>query len=182
MTQEEELLFESLSGYALDNLFWSLIYADSAVFATPLLEPSREKLLGLYRNCQTVLTSVYPADQCGGLVEAMGENNRLFTVYVELLVQGSDQAVMARQRWKESGQRLAQLLSQLNSYWRVAEWTAMINHETDLLDAIVTGMKRRNYSALVDTASVCRRLAFDMSKYLYGGVEKQAFSKESLAE
>jgi hypothetical protein len=89
---------------------------------------------------------------------------------------------MARQRWKESGQRLAQLLAQLNPYWRVAEWTAMINHETDLLDAIVTGMKRRNYSAFVDTAPVCRRLAFDMSKYLYGGVEKQAFLKESLAK
>jgi hypothetical protein len=178
MTQEEELLFESFAGYALDNLFWSLIYADSAVFETPLLAPSRQKLLDLYQSYQTVITGIYPPERCGALVEAMRENNRLFTVYVELLVQGSDQAAMARQRWKESGQRLAWLLSELNPYWRVAEWTAMINHETDLLDTIVTGMKGRNYDAFVNMAPVCRRLAFDMSKYLYTGVEL-AFSKES---
>jgi hypothetical protein len=174
MTQEEELLFESFAGYALDNLFWSLIYADSAVFATPLLEASRQKLLDQYQSYQTVLTGIYPAERCGALVEAMRENNRLFTVYVELLVGGSGQAAAARQRWKESGQRMAQLLSRLNPYWRLAEWTAMINHETDLLDNIVTGMMGRNYAAFVNTAPVCRRLAFDMSKYLYSGVEKQA--------
>jgi hypothetical protein len=156
--------------YAIDNLFWSLSYLENAVFATPLEGEVRAKLLDLYRSNQALLSGLYPPERCAPLVAALEENNRCFVDYVDQLLRGSGEAEQTRARWRETGRRMAALLSELNPYWRTAEWDAMICHETDLLDTIATSMRTRNYGAFVNMTPLCRRLALDMSNYLYLGV------------
>ena len=41
------------------------------------------------------------------------------------------------------------------------------------MEAIAVNMKDRNYTAFVNTAPVCRRLAMDMSKYMCAGILEQ---------
>jgi hypothetical protein len=174
MSNEDRLLlFDTLTGCTMDNLFWSLLYVNSAIFATPLAEESKTKLLRLHESDRAVLRSLYPASACEDLTAAMEENRQFFVGYVETLVQGNGQAPVMKERWRESGRRLARRLSQMNPYWRLGEWTAMIDHEMDLLETMTTSLMARNYHAFVSVAPVCRRLAMDMSNYLYVGVEKQ---------
>jgi hypothetical protein len=174
MTNEEQLsLFDTFTSYALDDLFWSLMYINSAVFGTPLAEDAKRKLLKLHQGYQAVLTGYYAPDRCKALGTAIEENNQFFVSYVESLVQGSSQAFVMRQKWRENGGKVAALLCEMNPYWHLAEWSAMIDHELDLLETITTNMMTRNYATFVSIAPICRRLAMEMSQYLCTGIEKQ---------
>lgn len=174
MSNDEQMLSDVFTSYAIDNLFWSLIYLDSAIFATPLMDGAKNKLLSLNQTYKTILTSIYPLDWCKELILAMDEYNQLFVIYVERLIQGSNQIENVKQKWKENGQRIATLLSEMNPYWKSAEWSAMINHETDLLETIAINMKTRNYATFINVAPICRRLAIDMSNYMCSGIIKSS--------
>lgn len=173
MDQEELQLYEAFGNYATDNLFWSLVYLNNAVFHTPLKEDARKKLVSLGKTYSTILSSIYPMDKCHDMITLMTNNTQLFISYVENLLQGSSQTEVVRQKWKDNGLQMATVLNRMNSYWKITEWTAMISHESDLLEAIATSLKAKNYTAFVNTAPTCRRLALDMSKYMSAGVCSQ---------
>lgn len=174
MEQEEGMaLYEAFANYAIDNLFWHLAYLNNAAFNTPLRTDIQRKLLSLNKAYETIIVDVYPTEIGRQLIHAMGMNNQLFINYVNHLLQNSNQTQIIRQRWLENGQQIAQLLSELNPYWRVAEWSAMIRHETDLLQTIAINLKDKEYRTFIYTAPICRRLAIDMSKYMTTGIAKQ---------
>lgn len=173
MDQDEQLLYEAFTNYASDGLFWSLIYLNNAVFGTDFAAESRTKLLSLSQMYETIMLSIYPYEECGGLVEAMKARNQVFVDYVDCLLHDSPDTQRALERWRENGQRIALLLSKLNPFWKPAEWSALVSHEAELMEAIAVNMKAKNYSAFVTTAPVCRRLAMDMSKYMCSGIIQQ---------
>ncbi len=173
MDQDEQLLYEAFSNYANDSLFWSLIFLNNAVFGTPFLEESRQKLLSLSQMYETIMLSIYPAAQCSGLIDAMKSRSGCFASYVDCLLKGSAETGKALEKWRQNGQEIALMLSKLNPYWKPTEWSAMVSHEAELMEAIAVNMKDKNYEAFVNTAPVCRRLAMDMSKYMCSGVIKQ---------
>ena len=173
MDQEELALYEALETFAVDNLFWSLTFVNNAVFNTPLKEDTKNKLLSLSKNYTTILTSIYPMDKCNDLTTAMANNNQLFIAYIEHFLRGDSQANTYKQKWKDNGLQIAALLNKLNPYWKTMEWSAMIGHETDLLETIVSNLKSKNYMTFINTAPICRRLAVDMSKYMCTGITKQ---------
>lgn len=170
MDQEELSLYEAFGNYAIDNLFWSLVYLNNASFNTPMKEECKNKLLSLNKTYELIIMSIYPAEKGKNLIEAMANNNRLFISYIEHLLEGSNQTGAFKQRWKENGMQIAMLLNKLNPHWKVPEWSAMIQHETDLLETIATNLRAKNYTTFVNTAPICRRLAVDMSKYMSSGV------------
>ena len=170
MDEDMMRLYEAFSNYATDNLFWSLVDLNNAVFHTPLKEDAKNKLISLNKTYGTILSSIYPLDKSRDLITAMGNNNQLFIIYVENLMRDSDQTNAVKQKWKENGQQIAQILHRLNPYWRVPEWAAMIQHETDLLEAIATSLKAQNYTTFINTSPICHRLALDMSKYMCAGI------------
>lgn len=173
MDQDEQLLYEAFTNYASDSLFWSLIFLNNAVFGTPFLEESRQKLLSLSQMYETIMLSIYPAGQCCGLIEAMKGRSGCFARYVDCLLEDSLDTQTALEEWRENGQNIALMLSKLNPYWKPTEWSALVSHEAELMEAIAVNMKDQNYTAFVNTAPVCRRLAMDMSKYMCAGVLEQ---------
>lgn len=173
MNQDELAIYLAVTNFATENLFWQLVYLNNAVFQTPLKIEAKEKLLGMKKMCGTIISSFYPSGEGGELVEAMAKNNRLFVAYADSVMQGSSRSGILKRQWRENGQQIAHLLCRMNPYWRTAEWTAMINHEADLLDKIATSLHARNYTVFVDIAPICRRLAIDMSNYMSSGLAKQ---------
>lgn len=173
MDQEELLLYETFGNYAIDNLFWSLLYLDNAAFNTPLKEDCKNKLLSLNKTYETIIMSIYPLEKAKELVTAMANNNRLFISYVEHLLIGSAQTNALKQKWKDNGLQIAALLNHLNTHWKIPEWSAMISHEADLLETIATSIKTKNYGTFINTAPICKRLAVDMSKYMCSGIMRQ---------
>ena len=173
MDQEELQLFEAFGNYATENVFWSLVFINNAAFRTPLREEVKNKLLGMNKMYDTIITSIYPSEDGRNLVAAMGNNNRFFVAYVEHLMQEDSQANAFKQKWKENGRQMAMLLCKMNPYWKAAEWSAMIGHESDLLDTIASNLKSKNCSVFANTAPICQRLAVDMSKYMSVGIVKQ---------
>lgn len=61
----------------------------------------------------------------------------------------------------------------MNPYWKVAEWSAMIGHEADLLESIATSLKIKNYTTFVNIVPICHRLAVDMCQYMCTGIANQ---------
>ena len=173
MDQEELALYQTMGNYATENLFWSLIYLNNTAFNTPLRNDAKTKLLGMNKMYDTIISSVYPSGEGDELIAAMANNNRLFISYIDHLMQGSNQASVFQQQWKENGCKIAQILGKMNPYWRTMEWTAMINHEAALLDTIASSMQAKNYGTFANTAPICRRLAIDMSNYMCSGITKQ---------
>lgn len=129
MNQEELQLYEAFGYYATEELFWSLVYLNNAAFHTPLKEDSKNKLISLNKTYATIISGIYPMDKCHDLVTAMANHNQLFVQYVETLMQGDSQTNVIRQKWKENGLKIANILNRMNPYWKVAEWSAMIGHE-----------------------------------------------------
>lgn len=78
LDQDEQLLYEAFANYASDSLFWSLIFLNNAVFGTPFLEDSRNKLMSLSQMYETIMLSVYPVGQCSGLIETMKRRSGCF--------------------------------------------------------------------------------------------------------
>lgn len=173
MDQDEQLLYEAFANYASDSLFWSLIFLNNAVFGTPFLEDSRNKLMSLSQMYETIMLSVYPVGQCSGLIETMKRRSGCFAHYVDCLLAGSPETGAALEQWRQNGQSIALMLSELNPYWKPAEWSALVSHEAELMETIAVNMKDKNYAAFVSTAPVCRRLAMDMSKYMCSGILRQ---------
>ncbi len=81
MDEDMMRLYEAFSNYATDNLFWSLVYLNNAVFHTPLKEDAKNKLISLNKTYGTILSSIYPLDKSRDLITAMGNNNQLFIIY-----------------------------------------------------------------------------------------------------
>ncbi|MCI8554241.1 MAG: hypothetical protein HFJ80_04770 [Clostridiales bacterium] len=177
MTQDELLLYETFGNYATENLFWSLSFLNNAVFRTPMQAELKNKLFSMNKTYETIILSIYP-EEGKHLVAAMAASNRLFVSYIEHLLQGDGQAAVYQERWRENGQRIAALLNQMNAYWKINEWSAMIRHEADLLEMIAMNMKDDHYTAFVSTAPLCRRLAIDMSKYMCSGITRQKLDGE----
>lgn len=178
MDQDALRLYQAMGNYATENLFWSLVFLNNVCFNTPLKHDSKNKLLGMNRMYDTIITSIYPTGEGKDLVVAMANNNRLFIAYIEHLMQGSSQAVQLKQQWKENGRRIAQLLCNMNPHWQAMEWNAMIGHEADLLDTIATNMQTKNYATFANMAPICQRLALDMSQYMCSGILKQRQATE----
>ena len=173
INQDDMRIYMAIGNFATENLFWQLIYLNNAAFHTPIQSGAKEKLMSMGRTYDTIISSFYPSGEAKALVSAMANNNRLFVSYVDCVMQGGSQTNMLKQQWKENGQKIATLLCRLNSYWQATEWTAMINHECDLLDTIASSMHAKNYAAFFNTAPICKRLAIDMSSYMSGGLAKQ---------
>ncbi len=173
MDQEELLLYEAFANHAIDNLFWSLSYINNVAFNTPMKTDIQKKLINLNQAYELLISGIYPAEKGQELIRLAASHNQLFIAYVDHLFQNSGQTAQIKQKWKENGQQIAQALSKMNHYWMVAEWAAMINHESDLLETIAINMKDKKYMTFINTAPVCRRLAIDMSKYMCGGITKQ---------
>lgn len=174
MNEEEKLLLQqALDSFAVDNLLWSIVYLNNAIFNTPLKIDAQKKLLSMGKECKSIIMNIYPTENGKELVSAIEEYDRLFILYVNQLIHGSSQAPLIKERWKELGDGIAQLLSQINPHWNAMEWRAMINHESDLLDTLACGLHSKNYEIFFNTAPICRRLAFDMSSYMCNGIAKQ---------
>ena len=173
VNQEELQLYEAFGYYATEELFWSLVYLNNAAFHTPLKEDSKNKLISLNKTYATIITGIYPMDKCHDLVTAMANHNQLFVQYVETLMQGDSQTNVIRQKWKENGLKIANILNRMNPYWKVAEWSAMIGHEADLLESIATSLKIKNYTTFVNIVPICHRLAVDMCQYMCAGIANQ---------
>lgn len=173
MNQDEQLLYEAFTNYASDGFFWSLVFLNNAVFDTAFADESRKKLLSISQAYETIMLSLYPSSQCSGLIDAMKNQNQLFANYVDCLLKDSPDLQKALEQWQQNGQSVAMMLSKLNPYWKAAEWSALMAHEAELMEAIAKNMKDQNYSAFVNTAPFCRRLAMDMSKYMCSGVIEQ---------
>lgn len=179
MDQDEQLLYEAFTNYASDGFFWSLVFLNNAVFDTAFAAESRKKLLSISQMYETIMLSIYPSAQCSGLVDAMKNQNQLFANYVDCLLKDSPDTQKALEQWQQNGQTVSLMLSKLNPYWQSAEWSAMMGHEAELMEAIAVNMKAQNYSAFVNTAPLCRRLAMDMSKYMSRGVIEQHKSTQN---
>ena len=173
MDQDEQLLQEAFGDYAEDGLFWSLVYLNNAVFGTDFRTECRKKLLGLSQGYETIMLSLYPAASCSGLITAMKERNQVFADYVDCLLSGSPDTDKILERWQQNGQQISMCLSKLNPYWKSNEWSAMVSHEAELMQAITRNMKDRNYGAFMNVVPICRRLAMDMSQYMCSGVVEQ---------
>jgi hypothetical protein len=65
---------------------------------------------------------------------------------------------------------MAVLLGAMNDYYQVAEWSAMLRHQRDLLDAMARDLRGGNYESLVKTVPVCHRLAVEMAQYMGNGI------------
>jgi hypothetical protein len=181
MDQEQLLLYETFGNYAVENLFWSLCYLNNAAFDTPMRTDTRNKLLSMSKTYETIILSVYPDERGKRLSDAMAENHRLFIAYVEHLMAGSAQAGLMKQKWLQNGLKIAEMLHALNSYWKVPEWSAMIEHQADLLAAIATDTRNQQYQTFINTAPICTRIAVDMSRYMSGGIAHQEGNTEKTA-
>lgn len=170
MDQDGQLLQETFGSYAEDGLFWSLIYLNNAVFGTDFTAESRKKLLSLCQSYETIMLSLYPASACSGLITAMKERYRVYADYVDCLLSGSPDTEQALERWQQNGQQIAMQLSKLNTYWKSNEWSALMSHEAELMQALAVNMKDRNYGAFLNVVPICRRVAGDMSQYMSSGV------------
>ena len=175
VNQEELQLYEAFGYYATEELFWSLVYLNNAAFHTPLKEDSKNKLISLNKTYATIISGIYPMDKCHDLVTAMANHNQLFVQYVETLMQGDSQTNVIRQKWKENGLKIANILNRMNPYWKVAEWSAMIGQFRQMLGQIVTQSLEGDTSALPVMAPLAKRLADDMSAYLAKGFVEKHF-------
>jgi hypothetical protein len=176
---EEQQLYTALGGYATENLFWSIFYLNSVAFRTPLRQELRKKLLEFYKLSESIMLSIYDTETTRELVAEVARNTQLYISYVDAFMQGSTQSEQVLHRWQDSGQKIAQLLCGMNSHWKFPEWSAMIRHEGDLLEALVQDFKRKNYTTLVKTVPVCRRLAVEMAQYTCDGILWQRQEKRN---
>lgn len=173
MDEKQLQLYSAFGNFATENLFWSIFYLNSMAFGTPLRHELRTKLLNFYKMYESIICSVYDTETSKELVAEMARNNSLFVSYVDTFMRNSYKSSTVYSQWEESGSKIAHLLCSMNAHWQAAEWSAMIAHQQDLLDAMVHDYKQQNYTSLLKTVPVCRRLAIEMAQYMSSGIVKQ---------
>lgn len=170
MTAEQLDIYQAFGNYAVDNLFWRLLFIDSTMFSTPIKEETKKQMLESYKQFELILSGILDAEKSEKLTRQMAENNRLFVEYIENLLVGCPHLDTIREKWLENGRQFAQMLCEMSAYWKKAEWNAMITREIHLLDAIARGMLAGNYNIFIDTSPICKRLAVDMAAYMSMGL------------
>ncbi|MCB6364804.1 hypothetical protein LI291_01160 [Intestinibacillus massiliensis] len=173
MSEQELMLYQAFENFMTENLFWRLLYLNNASFGTPLSSYTKNKLMSMDKPFENIISKIYPAKEGNELVVAVAQYNRLFIAYVDCLVSNCPEAGKLKREWEEGGQRIARILCKINPYWHKTEWSAMIKHETQLLNSIASNLQTRDYAAFVNTAPICRRLVIDMAAYLSAGILKQ---------
>lgn len=173
MDEREFLLYQAMVSYAMENIFWQLVFLNNALFDTPLGTDAKSKLEAMSKRYATIITNIYPAADCQGLIDAMTNSNALFASYIEHLLANSEQTACIKKEWLDNAQCTTQALCEINPYWKSTEWNAMLRHQNDLLESIVTNMLDKNYIAFANMAPICQRLAMDMSDYMCSGIVQQ---------
>lgn len=180
MGQEELALYETFSGCGTDTLFWSMMYLNNAVFQTPFEPNAQKMLMNSGQGYASAISRLYPSQAGRELINALSNNNQWFITYMSCLLGDSGQLGFVRDKWMDNGRKIAGLFNQVNPFWRQAEWSAMLNHQAELLARIAASMKEKDYAGVTGLTPLCRQLVQDMSKYMCSGIEQQRASQPQL--
>lgn len=156
------------------NVFWTYMYMQSSMFNSPNQLVIEEGILSLADAYGRLLGQYYGNGTKMILEKDIEAFFKTYIQYIEKLTQGEQAAqTELHQQWKEIGRKLAQKLSDLNPYWGMPEWNAMILQQIKMLDMEADNCLQGKYNSLESSFELFSRLATDMGNYMASGVIKQ---------
>ncbi len=131
------------------NVFWTYMYMQSSIFDSPNQCVIEEAILSLADAYGKLLGQYYGKGTKMILEKDIEAFFKTYIQYIEKLIH-KDHAAIAElhQQWKKVGMTLAQKLSDLNPYWGMPEWNAMILQQIKMLDMEAGNCLQGKYDSL----------------------------------
>lgn len=169
---EHELreLRKAIYEFTADQLMWEILYINAVAQHSPALDVVRNKLLLLPKTFGLIMQNSVRSPDIRELTQAVYQTTQLFVQYVDCVFHGGADETALRQELKDHTQLISKCLHKINAKWGTAQWMALIQHQVELMDAVMNSAKQGKYETWENVLPIVRKLKMDMADYLAQGI------------
>ncbi len=179
--QELQQLRKAIYENTADLLLWQVLYIISVAQHSSSLDVVRKKLLSSPKTFQLIMQNSVNSPYVKELAKAVYDGNNLFVRYIDgVFCNGADQNTI-RQELQRKVHEIADCMHRINPQWGIDKWVTLMQHQIDLMDAVMADVKGGHYDSWADVLPIIRKLKMDMADYLAHGISSCDHSVSSVS-